>query len=248
MEKNLPQNQNDIVFQTKKSFFEKYFLATLLILAFILLFAVSIYLFFQNQKLGSRIDYLTKEVEEAQNVQDSALNSLLPSSPIDVSPQPTKIEEINNYSIQNLKMVEATTKESPSDKYLLWLDGEHFAGQKLIVKTMNDNQMKLILEGVGDRDNTQIGDYSLSSPVWSPDSERIAYLRYTISELESLEVNYEINLHVVNVDGTSDTLIKQDLAIATGSYFLTDLSWKDEGIIYSDTSNSVEGDRIVIKI
>lgn len=144
--------------------------------------------------------------------------------------------------------MQSTKRTSPDGKYDLWLDGEHFAGQKIVLNEIASSNPTVILENKYDSEKTQIGNFSLASPIWSPDSQEIAYLRLIIRSSNQFEVDIQIDLHTINLDGTDDKLIKENIEVASGHYSSTDLKWDNQGINYTDVSLLIKSEKVTVPI
>ncbi len=203
------------------------------------------YFFFTNKKLNNRLHEIESNTVE-QNPKDE--NITIQNEPTQIPEESDVSNEDEEYVISNSEMMNFTKKLSPNGKYNLWLDGENFSGQKLVVNEIGKNKSVVILESQYDSDDAKVGDYSLASPVWSFDDNKIAYLRFVIRSFGQFDVDMRIDLHTINADGTDDKLIKEDIKIVTGQYSSTDLEWSKQGITYTDMSSSVDGEKITIPI
>jgi hypothetical protein len=187
--------------------------------------------------------------------QKKSSTSLSPNTQVSYSPQPTAIPSVSPIPTEiptvsemgNTQMKNATKIISSDGKYQTWLDGKNFTATQLWTSNVDGSQKKLLVIGTDNSGNAKVGDYSLVSLVWSPNGTQIAYFRAVINNIGQLDVTDQLNLYVVNQDGTNDHLVKANVSAARGQYGKTDLQWTSEGISYTDFSSSATGTKTTIQ-
>jgi|GEM_PF-5676211 len=197
--------------------------------------------------------YLGKQssVNQPQNLLNQNQTGVTPSansSPTavpSVSPAPTEIPMESE--VGNAEMKGATKIISPDGKYQAWLDGKNFTATQLWTSKVDSSLKKLLVAGTASSQNTKVGDYSLVSPIWSPDGTQVAYLRAVINNIGQLDVTDKLDLYIINRDGTNDHLVKSNMSTSRGQYGKTDLNWTSEGITYTDYSSSVTGVKVIVQ-
>lgn len=186
----------------------------------------------------------TKEVLISTTPESLEDNFLPSSTPTDarVNSQDRVPSEIGNQT-----MIKETKKISSDGKYQVWLDGlNNKPSQMWVSQTDGTQKSPLVITAINNQ-NEEIGDFYLSSPVWSPDGTRIAYYRVVLIELTGFEAIHNLDLHVVNRDGSNDQLILANVETPMYKINHSDLEWTEKGISYTD-SHSIEGAKKIIEI
>jgi hypothetical protein len=196
--------------------------------------------------------YLGKQfsVNQPQNLLNQNQTGVTPSvnlSPTAVTTSPAPTQNPMESEVGNVEMKSATKIISSDGKHHAWLDGKNFTATQLWTSNVDGSQMKLIVIGTDSSGNAKVGDYSLVSPVWSPDGIQVAYLRAVIDNIGQLDVTDKLDLYIINRDGTNDHLVKSNISTSRGQYGKTDLNWTSEGITYTDNSSSVPGVKVTVQ-
>ncbi len=178
---------------------------------------------------------------------DSADNTTTTGQALQPSVTPVFEEEPMSSEIGNAEMGQETTVVTNDGMHKVWLDGEKLNSTQLWVSNADGTQKKLLVSGNLPLSQAKVGDYSLASPIWSPDSTKIAYLRAVIDEIGQFDITDRLDLYIVDRDGMNDHLVKTNITIARGRYGKTDLTWINEGISYTDYSTSATGSKVVIQ-
>jgi len=147
----------------------------------------------------------------------------------------------------NTDMKNATTRISPDGRYKLWLAGPGHTGLQMWISNIDESEMRLVTRGEGESNRARIGDFSLVSPVWSPDNGKIAYFRAVIDHIGEYDVADRLDLYVVNRDGSNDYMVKSNIVTRRSDLGQTDLQWNQTGIRYTDFSSGPSGNLITVQ-
>lgn len=141
----------------------------------------------------------------------------------------------------NLDMISATKQISPNGKLAVWLNGISTNPTELIVGNPDGTNSKII------KKLNFNGAITFSSPVWNPESNQVGYFTFTVVEDSDFSASAFKNLYTINPDGKGLTLLKLNVNTPVGPFLKTNLEWTSEGLTYTDNSNSVSGEKIVVK-
>ena len=215
-----------------------------MVIGLICVLAVSIVGSYFIFKSGQIKNQLPVDSQDQVQVEVDEISS--PSQKKESGPLPTGTSMESGSEIINQEMKTATKKMSGDEKYELWLAGNNFTATQLWVNVMANAEKILVLE-VEREEKSQVDDYSLASPIWSPDGKQIAYLRAVIIEISEFDISDRVDLYIVNQDGSDDHLVQKDLKIARGQYGTTDLNWTEKGLTFTNVASASAGKQAVIK-
>ena len=168
------------------------------------------------------------------------------------TPSPTSDHQGTNkpaakIAINDPARVEATRKTSPDGKLEVWVDSSPEFGSVIMVHALDGSGARVVAHGTAPSQTIGIGGYEVISPVWSPDSTKIAYVRAVITELSGIDVTERLDIYIATADGSSDTLLAENVTSARGKMESTDLSWNESGVSYIDYADSFEGKKVVLQ-
>jgi len=191
-----------------------------------------------NQQQKNIQDEIKEKIVLDENNQANIISSPQPI----IFPEPSSSPKSSPFN--NLEMKKNTLVVHEANGKQVWLDGSNYSGDQLWVSNIDGLEEKIILEG-SDRNLDQLGDFTISVPVWNPAGTKIAYIRFVNENHGQFEVDVRNDLYIYDLGNDEHQLIKSRISTSSSQYGKTDLAWTDAGISYSDTSTFEQKTEII---